>query len=353
MPMPLIHLRGAGPIQAMLELSLGLLVVCGELSGVASATILEPQATNNIRSITLPHFEPELKIAPGRDEYLVVCVSCHSPRYVTMQPFFPQLKWEETVDKMVKVYGAQMDQAQRTAIVQYLVATHGPNSAQASTGDEDSDFAPSARPSSPPETGPSLTLAADDPGRQKQVERGAELFVQNCAGCHGATGLADGVVAEVLLPKPKNLAVTRFSANLLNQVLWNGKRGTTMPSWRGLAQTDLEALAAFVLTLHQPAETDQPSTEALNRGNLVFQKNCAQCHGEKGEGNGPAATNLLPQPANFKLKQPDFEYVRQVVSDGIPGTAMPSWKNQISESELQAVAGFVRSFFQPVNPTDR
>ena len=84
-----------------------------------------PNATASVRSITLPHFEPELPTAPGRDEYLLVCVSCHSPRYVMMQPFFPQRQWEETVDKMAKVYGAQMDQDQRGSIVQYLVATHG------------------------------------------------------------------------------------------------------------------------------------------------------------------------------------------------------------------------------------
>ena len=39
-----------------------------------------------------------------------------------------QRQWEDSVDKMVKSYGAQMDAEQRTAIVGYLVATHGPTS---------------------------------------------------------------------------------------------------------------------------------------------------------------------------------------------------------------------------------
>src|SRR5258707_304106 len=102
--------------------------------------------STNVRSISLPHFEPELATAPGRDQYLVVCVSCHSPRYVMMQPLFPQLQWEETVDKMAKVYGAQMDQDQRASIVQYLVTTHGPDSTRAPARDEDSDFASVAKP---------------------------------------------------------------------------------------------------------------------------------------------------------------------------------------------------------------
>jgi mono/diheme cytochrome c family protein len=270
-----------------------------------------------------------------------------------MQPLFPQRQWEETVDKMVKVYGAQMDPAQRTSIVQYLMATHGPNSAPATTGDEDSDFTSAARPSSSPETAPSLSLATDGQRRLKQVERGAELFKQNCVGCHGATGRGDGVVAQVLLRKPKNLAATRFTVNFLSQVLWNGKRGTAMPSWRGLAQPDLEALSAYILTFHKAVQPDQPSKETLTHGNQVFQKNCTQCHGEQGDGKGPAAATLLPQPANFKLKQPDFDYILQVVSKGIPGTAMPSWKNQLSQTDLQGLATFVRALFEPVDTTER
>jgi mono/diheme cytochrome c family protein len=322
--------------------------VAGGAHSIARAADVEAQATNHIHSITLPHFEPDLPMAPGRDDYLVVCVSCHSPRYVTMQPLFPQRQWEETVDKMAKVYGAQMDPTQRASIVQYLVATHGPGSAKASDGDDDSDFTSIARPSSQPETAPSLILARDNPKRLEQVERGAELFKQNCAGCHGTTGRGDGLVAQVLLRKPKNLTATRFSVNFLIQVLWNGKRGTAMPSWRALAQTNLEALAAYTLTLHQPAEAEQPSTENLKHGNQLFQKNCAQCHGELGDGKGPAAANLLPGPANFKFKRPDFDYIVAVLNEGIPGTAMPSWKNQISEPDLQALARFVRSLFGPV-----
>jgi mono/diheme cytochrome c family protein len=301
----------------------------------------------NVHSITLPHWEPELPLGPGRDDYLVVCVSCHSARYVMMQPFFPQRQWEETVDKMAKVYGAQMDQGQRASIVQYLVATHGPNSAQETpASDDDSDFALVARPSSRTEVAPSLHVARESAEHKKQVERGAELFKQDCAGCHGLTGRGDGFVAQVLLRQPKDLAANRFSVNLLSQVIWNGKRGTAMPSWRGLAAADLEALAAYVLTLHPPGQPDKSSTKVLERGNQVFQKNCAQCHGALGDGKGAAAANLMPEPANFKLKQPDFEYIVKVLSEGISGTGMPAWKKQIPESDRQALASFVRGLFE-------
>ncbi len=328
-----------------------ILLVGGSCLGAAasqsngSAPTKSTVPAQNVHSITLPHFEPELPVAPGRDQYLVVCVSCHSPRYVMMQPFFPQRQWEETVDKMAKVYGAQMDQDQRAAIVQYLVATHGPDSTRALARDEDSDFGPVAKPNARPETSPSLTLASDGSAHTKQIDQGAELFKKDCAGCHGATGRGDGFVAQVLLRKPKDLASTRYSLVLLSQVLWNGKRGTAMPAWRTLPQQDLSALAAYVLSFHPIAKADEVSPESLQRGNLVFQQNCAPCHGAAGDGKGAAASTLIPEPANFRLKQPNFDYILHVLSDGIPGTGMPAWKAQISEHDREALANFVRSLF--------
>ena len=319
--------------------------VASQSDGTASTTsILHAQ---NVHSITLPHFEPELPIALGRNDYLVVCVSCHSARYVMMQPFFPQRQWEETVDKMAKVYGAQMDQSQRLAIVQYLVTTHGPDSKRVPNRDEDSDFAAMAKPISRPDTAPTLTLASDSAERVKQVERGEELFKNNCAGCHGATGRGDGFVAQVLLRKPKNLAATRFSLELLSEVLWDGKPGTAMPAWRSLPQSDLSDLAAYVQSLHQNPNTHLVLPESLQRGRQVFQQNCSPCHGPEGDGKGTAAATLLPEPANFRLKQPDADYILQVLSNGIPGTGMPAWKEQISGSDRKALADFVRSLFNP------
>ena len=332
---------------------LAVVTCCSNTASAAGSTNAASHLPS-VRSITLPHFEPELPVAPGRDEFLVVCVSCHSPRYITMQPLFPQRQWEETVDKMLKVYGAQMDQGQRQAIVGYLVTIHGPNSTpeRSPAHDDDFDFAPAAKPGPPPETAPLLKVADQGADRVNQVIRGAELFKQDCAACHGTDGRGDGWVAQVLLRKPKDLSATRFSLQLLSQALWNGKRGTAMPSWRALPQSDLIALAAYVQTLHQPSRPEAVSAEALKHGSQVFLQNCAPCHGVSGDGKGASATSLIPEPANFKLKQPDFDYILQVVGEGIPGTAMPAWKQQISEPDRMAVADFVRSLYGTAESSD-
>jgi mono/diheme cytochrome c family protein len=326
------------------------IILCSQSVSTLGEQASAPAATGDlaplIRSIDLPHLEPELALAPGRNEFMEVCVSCHSPRYVQMQPPFAQRQWQDTVDKMAKTYGASMDAEQRTAIIGYLVATHGPNSAVQPAATDDEDFAATPVPLSPLETAPSLSLPLDSTELAAEVNRGENLFVQNCAGCHGVHGRGDGWVAPVLFRKPKNLATTRFSLTLLSQVLWNGKPGTAMPSWRSVPPANRAALAAYVQSLHAPAKAESAPVQVLETGSSLFRQNCAPCHGEAGDGNGPNAATLLPRPANFKLKQPDSDYLLQILNDGIPGTAMPSWKDQIAAFDREALAAFVRSLFE-------
>src|ERR1019366_5457802 len=316
-----------------------------------SALSTEAAADNGVRSITLPHFEPEMPAAPGRAAFLAACVSCHSPRYVTVQPPFPQRQWQETVGKMIKVYGADADTNQVREIVDYLVAVNGvaPKGPAAGSLPESMASNPDAGTNlqSHVETAPPLAVATAD------VRRGAAVFMQDCAGCHAVAGRGDGIVSPVLLPKPADLTVVRFSVELLRQVLWNGVPGTSMPSWRNLPLSDLNGLATYVQTLHPSVSPNNAAPEVSGRGRTLFSQACAPCHGVLGDGKSATAATLAPAPTNLKLEQPDSDYVLRVLRDGIPGTAMPVWKDQISESDRVALAGFVRSLYEPNKPSEK
>ncbi|UQA57287.1 hypothetical protein [Polyangium aurulentum] len=77
------------------------------------------------KSIQLPAIASELPPGPGRETAAVACVICHSPRYITGQPAFGRAVWVAEVDKMRKVYGAPIQEAQVAEIVDYLVAIRG------------------------------------------------------------------------------------------------------------------------------------------------------------------------------------------------------------------------------------
>ena len=81
-----------------------------------------------VRTLRLPEFEPDLPEGKGRSTVVVVCGSCHSTRYITIQPPLTRETWVAEVTKMQKTYGAPVPADKVEEIVNYLVAVRGPQS---------------------------------------------------------------------------------------------------------------------------------------------------------------------------------------------------------------------------------
>ena len=121
--------------------------------------------------------------------------------------------------------------------------------------------------------------------RQTVFPYGKTLFQENCASCHGIGGQGDGGAATALSPAPANLAAHRYQASYVLNILWNGKPGSSMPAWRDLDRSKLNALSAYVVSLNSP-QIPAPAALAADSSTVrLFQKNCASCHGEAGYGN--------------------------------------------------------------------
>src|SRR5438034_1848845 len=67
-----------------------------------------------------PTFEAGLAEGAGRAETQIYCSSCHTPRYITMQPPLPAATWDAEVQKMAKTFGATIPEADAQKIAQYL-----------------------------------------------------------------------------------------------------------------------------------------------------------------------------------------------------------------------------------------
>ena len=67
-----------------------------------------------------------LKDAPGRDLVAANCTMCHSLDYIQMNsPFLDRKGWEGSVNKMIKVMGAPIAEADAQKIVDYLSSQYG------------------------------------------------------------------------------------------------------------------------------------------------------------------------------------------------------------------------------------
>ena len=92
------------------------------------------------------------------------------------------------------------------------------------------------------------------PRTEKTVERGASVYQQNCASCHGATGEGDGPASRGLNPPPANLAwlsqmpMVEWDPFMYWSVAEGGAPlGTAMPAYKGvLSKNDVWAVIAYI-----------------------------------------------------------------------------------------------------------
>lgn len=86
----------------------------------------------------------------------------------------------------------------------------------------------------------------------------------------------------------------------------------------------------------------------LRAAAALYGSNCAACHGAEGQGNGPLAASLNPQPSNFhdreRQSQRSVFALYNTISLGVKGTAMQAFK-QLSEDERWMLAFYVSNFF--------
>jgi mono/diheme cytochrome c family protein len=68
----------------------------------------------------------ELKKAPGVDTVQANCSGCHSLDYIVMNSPFPTATvWDAEVTKMIKAFGAPIDEAAAKEIADYLKKNYG------------------------------------------------------------------------------------------------------------------------------------------------------------------------------------------------------------------------------------
>jgi DMSO reductase family type II enzyme heme b subunit len=89
----------------------------------------------------------------------------------------------------------------------------------------------------------------------------------------------------------------------------------------------------------------------LARGQTLFAKQCAICHGDTGDGGGKFAYLMNPRPRNFQVGKfklattqnqvPSDKDLLRTISRGMPGSAMPPW-NHLPLADLEALVKFVR-----------
>ena len=110
--------------------------------------------------------------------------------------------------------------------------------------------------------------------------------------------------------------------------------------------TQAHALADALLQAY-PVPTAPEHAPDLTRGTTLYQTQCAACHGATGHGDGPAGLQLSPRPVNFtdqtRADQRSALSLYEVISQGVEGTPMASYAQQLSSDDRWALAYYVGS----------
>ncbi|MGA9533326.1 MAG: c-type cytochrome [Anaerolineales bacterium] len=198
---------------------------------------------------------------------------------------------------------------------------------------------------------------APPPVEAQQGDPVAQLYTENCAGCHGP---------RISVPTGTNL----------HEIIAQGSHNAGMPAWNADLSTDeIDALAGFISSpsgsrlfsqqcsaCHQAPElvasdpiqlrqaiqdgpafpphqdvdvpvwtevmTQEERTDLLNflvapDGQRLFVTDCSSCHGQSVAFNGSEAE------------------LRSIIEQGGLHLEMPAWRGQLAEDEVQALAAYV------------
>ncbi len=112
----------------------------------------------------------------------------------------------------------------------------------------------------------------------------------------------------------------------------------------GLIAGNAISIDAYPTTYMRPSAAYNAISVA--NGMLLYGDSCAVCHGVAGYGDGPAAADLKPKPADLTAQHAATHTAGDLywwLSHGIKETAMPGFKESFSEDERWDLINFLRA----------
>jgi cbb3-type cytochrome c oxidase subunit III len=301
---------------------------------------------------TIPHAKVMGAQPPdGRAIFLLNCAACHQPNGQGGGPY-PPLAGNPDVNKVDSAGVIQTVLNGRTGPITVNNAQYGgnmPSWRELSDADIAAvlTYVRSAWGNGAPAVSADQVAAA----RVPTALSGQALFAAHCATCHQPMGQG----SDAFPPLAGNPVVTSSDPATMIAIIVNGRTGPLtvnghtyngqMPTWSGqLTNADIASVATYVrsawgngasaVTEQQVAAAGTPVSAQV--GASIYAKNCAACHGANGTGGiGPA----LAENPHVNIGDPTTMLTTILQGRSL----MPSWRGQLSASDIASVATYVRS----------
>jgi mono/diheme cytochrome c family protein len=182
------------------------------------------------------------------------------------------------------------------------------------------------------------------------VEAGRSLFAGvpykgslakgGCINCHAFRNedgdLAGGNIGPELTWSIRNRGREYVREHIVNSR--SHAPDSIMPTFKDYNDAELDSLIMYLSTFDY-------KLEAKSEGQRLYDTYCVSCHGEDLNGEGRVSAMLDPYPRNFSKYQFVAAYeerFKDSILNGVAGTAMPAWKNVLSEQEIEKLIQFIQ-----------
>lgn len=182
---------------------------------------------------------------------------------------------------------------------------------------------------------------------------GKALFDEHCAVCHGSKG-EGGVGVPLALPA----FINGVSDDYLYKTIRYGRPGRIMPAFNTLSDAQVKAIVGFMRSWSDKRlgkENTDTIVGDVKHGQSLYEKRCAQCHGDNGQGGkGTGVTFsrerdlpiIAPALNNVGfLASASDSMIRNTIKYGREGTPMTSQIIAgLSDKDIDDVVSYIRSF---------
>jgi cytochrome c oxidase cbb3-type subunit 3 len=187
-------------------------------------------------------------------------------------------------------------------------------------------------------------LAADPELQEFARAAGESVFGDNCQTCHGAGGAgAPGypVLADDVWIWGGSMAEIERTLRVGVRSDHPEARASMMPAFgrdQLMTSQQIGDVTEHVITISAARARLSPDRAAATRGALVYQEQCAVCHGASGGGDRNIGAPSLQD--DLWLYGGTREEIRRQIELG-RGGVMPSWERRFDAGTLRALAYYV------------
>ena len=184
---------------------------------------------------------------------------------------------------------------------------------------------------------------------------GREAFAAACLSCHSTTyvTMQPPLTApkwEEVVVKMTKVYAAPIAPEQVPQIVQYLM--TTKEAGNRELQDTLASTTAVEVPVAAPAQNAEQRTADLRRGEMLFAKNCASCHGPRGAGDGPSAASQLPRPTDLRSTRYASEALATAVTRGVPATAMPGFPG-LSGDDLRAIVTYSQELYDATRTPPR